>query len=65
MNLDKIKARTLIVNGEHDTILDLEDMEEAITRIPNCESRVVKDAGHFLHFERAEILHIYDEFLSD
>jgi pimeloyl-ACP methyl ester carboxylesterase len=62
--LDRIQARTLIVNGAQDTILDLEDMRIAGSIIPNCEIRVVEDAGHFLHFERPEILGVYAEFLA-
>ena len=64
VDLQSIKARTLIVNGENDTILDLEDMAVASAQIPNCEVKIVPEAGHFLHFEREEILEIYKEFLS-
>ena len=62
--LDRITAPTLIINGANDEILDLEDLETATARIPNCQTRVVEDVGHFLHFERPEILGIYAEFLS-
>lgn len=62
--LHRITARTLIINGANDTILDLEDMQVARARIPNCQTRIVEDAGHFLHFERPDILNIYAEFLA-
>ncbi|MGE0387024.1 MAG: alpha/beta fold hydrolase [Gammaproteobacteria bacterium] len=62
--LDQITAPTLIINGADDAILDLGDLATATARIPNCQTRVVKDAGHFLHFERPEILGIYAEFLA-
>lgn len=62
--LDRITARTLIVNGANDTILDLDDMQVANDRIRDCETRLVPDAGHFLHFERPDILGIYADFLA-
>ncbi len=64
VDLRKIQAKTLIVNGEHDTILDLRDGDFAATQIPNCELKMIPDAGHFLHFEREDILNIYREFLA-
>jgi pimeloyl-ACP methyl ester carboxylesterase len=64
VDLRNIKAKTLIINGEEDAILDLEDMNIAATQIPDCETRVVADTGHFLHLEREDILDIYREFLS-
>ncbi len=62
--LDRITARTLIINGENDTILDPEDMLVANARIRNCETRLVPNAGHFLHLERPDILNIYADFLA-
>ncbi len=64
VDLQNIKAQTLIVNGDHDTMLDLEDADFACARIPNCEVRIIPGAGHFLHFERGDIMEIYDEFLA-
>jgi pimeloyl-ACP methyl ester carboxylesterase len=64
VDLRSIKAKTLIINGEEDAILDLEDMNIAATQIPDCETRVVADTGHFLHLEREDILDIYRDFLS-
>ena len=66
IRLNNIKAKTLIVNGEYDEIIDLEDAEIACERIPHCEFRIVAGAGHFLHHEegREDIFQIYDEFFS-
>lgn len=64
VNLRDIKAKTLIVNGQEDSILHLDDMKVAAAEIPACEIRIVPDAGHFLHFEREDILDIYWQFLS-
>jgi len=51
-----IKAKTLIINGEHDTIMSLEDLDLLANRIPNCETKVIAGVGHFLHNEREDIL---------
>ena len=64
VDLGNIKAHTLIINGDHDTILDLEDVSFARSKIPSCEVQIVPGAGHFLHFEREEILDVYKEFLA-
>ncbi len=64
VDLGNIKASTLIVTGEYDSILDVTDIEAASLRIPDCEFKLVPGAGHFLHWEKADILHIYSDFLA-
>ena len=64
VNLKDIKAQTILLNGERDTIIDLEDVKFLATQIPNCELRIIKDTGHFLHMEREEVLDIYAEILA-
>ena len=64
IDLNRITAKTLIVNGELDTIINLEDIKFASEQISDCEIRMVPDAGHFLHHEKKEILDIYHEFFS-
>lgn len=63
VDLTQIKARTLIINGALDTIVDLDDMYVAERLIPNCECRLIEGVGHFLHFERPELLDDYAEFM--
>ncbi len=62
VRLEDIRARTMIVNGEHDTLLNLEDIAIAKQRIPDCESTIVKGVGHFLHFEDPAVLGLYRSF---
>lgn len=63
IDLSRIRARTLIVNGSDDRIIDLNDMWIAKKLIPDCRCLLVDGVGHFLHFERPEILDDYAEFL--
>jgi len=63
IDLSRIKARTLIVNGAEDRIIDLEDMWIAEKLIPDCKCLLVDGVGHFLHFERPEILDDYEAFM--
>lgn len=64
IDLEKIRAKTLIVNGAKDAILDPEDAMAASLRIPDCELQIIPDVGHFLHFERVDILGVYEDFLA-
>ncbi len=64
IDLSRIKARTFIINGAEDTIIDLEDMYIAQRLIPNCQVRLIEGVGHFLHFERPELLDDYAEFMT-
>jgi len=64
VNLKNIKARTVLVNGEKDTIIDLEDVKSLAAQIPNCEIRIIKGVGHFLHMENEGVLDIYADILS-
>ena len=63
LDLSRITAQTLIINGADDTIIDLDDMHVAAKLIPNCETILVENAGHFLHFEQPELLDLYAEFM--
>lgn len=63
IDLTKIKARTFIINGARDNIIDVNDMYVAEKLIPNCQVRMVEGVGHFLHFERPQLLDDYAEFM--
>ncbi len=64
IELEAIQAKTLIVNGADDPILDAVAAQCAAKRIPDCECIVLEETGHFLHFERPEILELYAEFIA-
>ena len=64
VDLRSIKAQTLIINGEMDNVMDLEDVTLAAAQIANCLVKIVPGVGHFLHNESDDVLRIYRDFLS-
>jgi len=64
IDLKKITAQTVLVRGEEDTIVDLEDVELLASQIPNCQLKIVKNVGHFLHLESEQVFAIYRDLLS-
>jgi pimeloyl-ACP methyl ester carboxylesterase len=63
VDLDRIVARTLIVNGERDPIVDWVSTPRTAARFRSASFEIVP-AGHFLHFERPEIVETYATFLT-
>jgi pimeloyl-ACP methyl ester carboxylesterase len=63
VDLRAIKAKTILLNGEKDTIIDLDDVRFLASQIPHCELKIIKGAGHFLHMEREDILDVYEDVL--
>lgn len=64
VDLHSIKAQTLIINGEMDTVMDSDDIALAASQIANCVVKIVPGVGHFLHNESDDVLGIYRAFLS-
>ena len=62
VDLGRIRARTLILNGANDPIVDRENLEWAVRRIPDCVGYLVPGVGHFLHEECPALLATYEEF---
>jgi pimeloyl-ACP methyl ester carboxylesterase len=64
VDLKSIKVKTILLNGEKDAIIDLDDVKLLASQIPDCEMIIVKGVGHFLHLEDVGVLDIYDTILS-
>jgi pimeloyl-ACP methyl ester carboxylesterase len=64
VDLHSIKAQTLIINGEMDTVMDLDDINLAAAQIANCTVKIIPGVGHFLHNESDDVLSIYRAFLA-
>ncbi|MFX1239234.1 MAG: alpha/beta fold hydrolase [Promethearchaeota archaeon] len=60
---ENITTKTLLVNGDKDTIIDIEDNREFVEKMPNCEWIIAKDTGHFIVFENFTLLGIFKNFL--
>ncbi|MFX1316531.1 MAG: alpha/beta fold hydrolase [Promethearchaeota archaeon] len=60
----KITARTLMINGEKDTIVDAKENESFASLMQDCEFVIVKGTGHFLHFENPSCYDIYKDFFA-
>ena len=63
VDLKNIKVETILLNGEKDKIIDLEDVKFLATQIPGCKMKIVKGVGHFLHLEDESVLDVYREVL--
>jgi pimeloyl-ACP methyl ester carboxylesterase len=64
VDLRRVAAPTLIVNGEVDPLVDATQTQATAARFPAAVYKVEKGAGHFLHFERPSILETYVRFLT-
>ena len=64
VDLKKVEAKTFLVNGEKDAIIDSEDVKFLASQIPGCEVRVLKGVGHFLHMEREDVMDAYADILA-
>jgi len=63
IKLSQITAKTFLIHGENDTIIDPEDVKFLSSQIINCEVRTIKGAGHFLHLEKDGAFDIYKDIL--
>lgn len=52
--LKKIRAETLVIEGEEDILIPPEEAGQLAKRIPGCSMSVVEDAGHIVHVEKPE-----------
>ena len=64
IDLKKVSVETVLIRGEEDTIVDLEDVMFVSSQIPHCQLRIIKNVGHFLHLESEQVFDVYRELLS-
>ena len=64
VDVGKVRCETILLHGENDTIIDLEDVRSLAAQVPRGEIRTIKDVGHFLHLEKEELLDVYDDILA-
>jgi pimeloyl-ACP methyl ester carboxylesterase len=64
VDLRCITARTLIINGGLDPIVDVGNLAHASALVPNCRTLLVPQAGHFLHNELPALLKVYEHFFG-
>ena len=63
VDVSKVQCKTVLVYGENDAIVDLEDVQLLASQMADSEVRVIKDVGHFLHLEKEDLLDDYEEIL--
>lgn len=63
IKLSQITAKTYLIHGENDTIIDHDDVKFLSSQINQCEIRTIKEAGHFLHLEKDGAFDIYKDIL--
>jgi pimeloyl-ACP methyl ester carboxylesterase len=64
VDVRKVRCKTILVYGENDTIVDLEDVRFLAAQMPHAEVRLIKNVGHFLHLEKEELLDVYEDILA-
>jgi pimeloyl-ACP methyl ester carboxylesterase len=64
VDVGKVQCKTILLRGENDTIVDLEDVKFLASQMPRSELRLIKNVGHFLHLEKEDLLDVYDEILA-
>ncbi len=64
-DLPKIKARTLVLWGDKDRVLDISSVQVFEKGLPNCTTKIMKDCGHLPMIERPqEAAELYLGFLK-
>jgi pimeloyl-ACP methyl ester carboxylesterase len=62
VDLRRVSAQTLIVNGGLDPLVDAADRATTADCFPRAELRVLEGVGHFLHLEQPSVIDVYLEF---
>jgi len=64
VNFKEIQTETVLLAGENDTIIDLDDVKYLAAQLPNCRIKIIKNIGHFMHLESDDVLEVCNEVLS-
>ena len=64
VDVSKIRCKTILLHGEKDAIVDIENVRFLASQMPHAEMKVIKDVGHFLHLEKEELLDVYEDILA-
>jgi pimeloyl-ACP methyl ester carboxylesterase len=64
VDVSKVQCKTILLHGQNDTIVDIDDVRYLAEQIPRSELRLIKDVGHFLHLEKEDLLDVYEEILA-
>jgi pimeloyl-ACP methyl ester carboxylesterase len=54
--LKSVKNPILVLIGDKDVINSAESLEKAKEFLPNCKTKIIKDAGHFLSIDQTKIV---------
>jgi len=63
VDLSLIKAKTILLHGGNDAIIDLNDVKFLAAQIPDCKLKIIEGVGHFLHMEQESVLDVYADVL--
>jgi hypothetical protein len=63
VDLKRVTARVLVVNGTEDPLVDLDDHVTTGGCFTNSEITVIPGVGHFLHLERPSLIDLYIDFI--
>ena len=65
-DLQTLKMPVLVLIGDHDIVNGEKTLEKAKIHLPNIQTEVIKDAGHFLSIDQSEIINEkVNAFLED
>jgi pimeloyl-ACP methyl ester carboxylesterase len=62
-HLHRIKMPTLILWGEHDRVIPVEQLQMWRRLLPHADARVIRDAGHIVQLDKPEVVDLMGQFL--